>query len=899
MPKPVKPNKAPTAIVLSHPSVTENIAGAVIGVVKVSDPDDDTATVSVDDSRFEVVTMNGTMYLRLKSNQSLDYEASPSINLNLTATDSSGNSLTKAFAVSVINANDAPTAVSFLNAVPSLDENTAVGTGIKVADIAISDDALGTNILTLSGADAASFEIRNGNQLYFVGASPDYEAKSSYDITLNADDSTVGGTPDASQAFALAINNINEAPDLSAGAPSADLVEATSSSIGVATAVVHLTPSDPDGSTPYYDLSGWIDEGSGTYLKDGVYGSAVLDTNTNLLTYNLDNARAATEGLSSGDPPVIDSFAISVTDGSLNGSADVAFTIHGADDTVPQPTIIALTEPVSGLPGSTQTFWNSDGTQVFLLSSATLTADDTDVGGDDVFAVDLATGTKTLLSGSVAGGIEGNAYIGGLSPDGSKAVIQTDSSLTANDTDGGNDDAFLYNFSTGDKTLLSGPIVGGVEGYSVFEGFSPDGSKGIIQSAAALTADDSDGGRDDLFSYDFATGSKTLLTTPVAGGVDGYAYFSGLSPDGSKAIIASDSTLTADDTNAGSYDLFAYDLTSGEMTLLSGSVAGGVERYSYVAGWSPDSSALIIGSTSQLTVGDPGSDFGVDLFAYNFATGTKTLLTGAVAGGDEGDSYDAGWAAAGSKIIIGSSATLTANDTNGGDYDLFAFDFGTGQTTLLTGSMASGVEGTSYVAGISPDGGRMIIASSATLTGDDTNSSDSPDLFAYDFATGTTTLIAGDGAGAISRIAGWSEDGGKVIIQSSAALTPGDIDGGNTDVFAYDFTSGQMTLLTGSVAGGYDGYSDLVYSMPDWTPAWSNGGQSLEIVTDSTLSPNDLDNGGPDLYHVNLSTGAASLVDLGIQGVPGSQYWGEASSLGTATLIGVRNTATAYVLLAS
>ena len=36
--------------------------------------------------------------------------------------------------------------------------------GIKVADIVVTDDALGTETLTLSGADAASFEIV-GNEL--------------------------------------------------------------------------------------------------------------------------------------------------------------------------------------------------------------------------------------------------------------------------------------------------------------------------------------------------------------------------------------------------------------------------------------------------------------------------------------------------------------------------------------------------------------------------------------------------------------------------------------------------------------------------------------------------------------------------------------------------------------
>jgi hypothetical protein len=88
--------------------------------------------------------------------------------------------------------------------------------------------------------------------------------------------------------------------------------------------------------------------------------------------------------------------------------------------------------------------------------------------------------------------------------------------------------------------------------------------------------------------------------------------------------------------------------------------------------------------------------------------------------------------------------------------------------------------------------------------------------------------------------------------------------------------------------------------MPNWSAKWSADGNSVAIVTDSTLSLNDLDNGGPDVYWVNATTGAAALVDLGIVGVPGEQSWGEASSDAAAILVGISNpyTGTDYYLLA-
>ena len=105
--------------------------------------------------------------------------------------------------------NNPPTAVILSNTVTALAENSNTAGGIKVADISITDDGQGTNVLSLSGADATSFEIR-GNALFFVGNSPDFETKAKYDVTVNVDDKSVGETPDASTDFTLNITNISD-----------------------------------------------------------------------------------------------------------------------------------------------------------------------------------------------------------------------------------------------------------------------------------------------------------------------------------------------------------------------------------------------------------------------------------------------------------------------------------------------------------------------------------------------------------------------------------------------------------------------------------------------------------------------------------------------------------------
>src|SRR5204863_8698961 len=61
--------------------------------------------------------------------------------------------------------NQAPTAVALINPVTSMTENTSTAAPVKLADIAITDDGLGVNNLTVTGADASSFQI-TGTALY-------------------------------------------------------------------------------------------------------------------------------------------------------------------------------------------------------------------------------------------------------------------------------------------------------------------------------------------------------------------------------------------------------------------------------------------------------------------------------------------------------------------------------------------------------------------------------------------------------------------------------------------------------------------------------------------------------------------------------------------------------------
>ena len=99
--------------------------------------------------------------------------------------------------------NNAPTAVALNGAVTSLPENTSTQVPVRLADIAVVDDGLGTNNLSVSGPDAGSFEIDGTGLFLKAGTALDFETKPTYNITVNASDPSVAGSTAVSAPYTL------------------------------------------------------------------------------------------------------------------------------------------------------------------------------------------------------------------------------------------------------------------------------------------------------------------------------------------------------------------------------------------------------------------------------------------------------------------------------------------------------------------------------------------------------------------------------------------------------------------------------------------------------------------------------------------------------------------------
>ena len=157
-------NEAPSIALLNTiTSIDENTdTSNPIKIADINVADDalgiESLTLSgADASLFEIV---GTE-LFLTANSEIDFESQSTLDVTVEVDDPTLGSTfedSDSLTITVIDVNEAPS-VSLNNQVLSIPEDTNTSTPIKVADIEVSDDALGVETLTLSGTDANLFEI--------------------------------------------------------------------------------------------------------------------------------------------------------------------------------------------------------------------------------------------------------------------------------------------------------------------------------------------------------------------------------------------------------------------------------------------------------------------------------------------------------------------------------------------------------------------------------------------------------------------------------------------------------------------------------------------------------------------------------------------------------------------
>ena len=148
----------------------------------------------------------------------------------------------------------------------SVAENTSTATRLKMADIVVTDDGVGSNATTLSGADAASFEVDAGVLYLKAGTLLDFETKTSYSVTISVADASVAGSTPVTAGFALTVTNVNEAP-ASLALSNASIAE--KNAVGAVIGTLSATDPDAGDSLTYSLVAGEGSADNGSFSIDG------------------------------------------------------------------------------------------------------------------------------------------------------------------------------------------------------------------------------------------------------------------------------------------------------------------------------------------------------------------------------------------------------------------------------------------------------------------------------------------------------------------------------------------------------------------------------------------------------------------------------------------------------
>jgi hypothetical protein len=355
-------NEIPTDITLSAATIAENqSSGSVIGALTTTDVDAGDAFVytlvagdgDFDNSVFQIVGHT------LQTEGSFNYEAKSSYSVRVRSTDAGGLFTEKSFTIIVTDVNEAPTGLSLTNTTTALPENTQTASRIKLAEIVIADDALGTNSLTLSGADADSFEI-DGIALYLkAGRILNYEAKYSYAVTLSVADTSVDGSTPLSNDYTLAITNVNE------------------NLIDIALSAATITENQRSGSVVGTLTTTDVDSGD-TFIYTLVAGDGYLGNGVFLI---VDNALKTAESFNYEAKNSVSIRVRSTDAGGLFTEKSFTITVTDVNEA---PTAISLANTVTPLPENTVT------TNRIKVADIVVTDDALGTNSLSLFGVDAA-----------------------------------------------------------------------------------------------------------------------------------------------------------------------------------------------------------------------------------------------------------------------------------------------------------------------------------------------------------------------------------------------------------------------------------------------------------------------------------------------------------------------------
>ncbi|MCW1381903.1 cadherin [Novosphingobium sp. KCTC 2891] len=362
-------------------SVAENTTA--VTTVTSTDADGPAATYSIsggaDAASFTIDAVTGALAFVSGPNFEAPADAGTNNVYDVIVTVSDG-ALTdsQALAVSVTNVNEAPVITSnggTDTAAVSIGENTTAVTTVT------STDPEGTpGIYSISGgADADKFVIDAASgALSFVNA-PNFEAPTDagannvYDVIVTASDGTLIDT----QALAVTVTNVNEAPIITSNGGGATAAVSVAENT---TAVTTVTSTDPEGTALAYSISGGADAGRFN-----------INATTGALSFkSAPNFEAPADAGANNVYDVI----VTASDGSLTDTQAIAVTVTNGNEAP------IITSNGGGASASLSVAENTTAVTTVTSTDPEGTARTYSLSGTDaaLFAIDAATGALRFIA---------------------------------------------------------------------------------------------------------------------------------------------------------------------------------------------------------------------------------------------------------------------------------------------------------------------------------------------------------------------------------------------------------------------------------------------------------------------------------------------------------------------
>ena len=360
-------------------------------------------------------------------------------------------------AITVTNVNEAPVITSAATA--SVAENTLTA----YTPVASDPDAGTTLTYSLSGTDAALFNINSGTGVVTFKTAPNFESPTDaggnnvYDITVSASD----GSLTTSQNVAITVTNVNEAPVFSATAGVLTLVTNANTANATITGGEGFLARyfiDPEGAQVGLDAAPTIIGSSLGSIGATGTGAANIATVGNL-TFR-DN-----------DGTLDGSFSVVATDGSLTSNAATVNLDNNATSVLTLNAAATGDSIIYNLQTGASTLTGGAGND-YLVGN---TGADTLSGGD---------GSDILQGGSgidiLTGGAGNDTLVGGAGAD----------TLTG----GTGADTFIVNTSDASTTIGGTGNAGTISGFDVIKDFEVASDtldmQGTVATAANTSATD-------------------------------------------------------------------------------------------------------------------------------------------------------------------------------------------------------------------------------------------------------------------------------------------------------------------------------------------------------------------------------------------------------------------------